>query len=118
MKGPNKFDGYPRLPNKLATSIVDQGTRIARQEEEKSREARSKTRDPMRSCAATCCAAAAAAARQAPTVASHKKKYFPSFYLSKRKTLGSPQKKHPPPRGWWAVIRNQYGHLMVIRRVS
>jgi hypothetical protein len=32
--------------------------------------------------------------------------------------LGSPQKKHPPPRGWWAVIRNQYGHLMVIRRVS
>jgi hypothetical protein len=96
MGGPNKFDGYPRLPNKLASSIVDQGTRIARQEEEKSREARSKTRDPMRTCAATCCAAAA---RQAPTVARHKKKYFPSFYLSKRKTLGSPPKKTPTPQG-------------------
>ncbi len=36
--GPNKFDGFPRLPNKLASSIVDQGTRIVRQEREKSRE--------------------------------------------------------------------------------
>jgi hypothetical protein len=38
--GPNKFGVFPRLPNKLASSIVDQGTRILRQEEEKSREAK------------------------------------------------------------------------------
>jgi hypothetical protein len=38
--GPNKFHGFPRLPNNLASSIVDQGTRILRQEKEKSREAK------------------------------------------------------------------------------
>ncbi len=37
---------------------------------------------------------------KAPTVASHEKKYFPFFfYLSKRKTLGSPQKTKQPPPG-------------------
>jgi hypothetical protein len=114
--GPNKFDGYPRLPNKLASSIVDQGTLIARQEEEKSREARSKTRDPMRTCTATCGAAAAAPARQAATVASHEKKHCPSFYLSKRKTLDSPRKTTSPRVGGRLSEANM-GHLMVIRRV-
>jgi hypothetical protein len=90
---------------------------LTRARELRDKRRNSKTRDPMRTGAATCCAAAAAPARQAATVASHEKKYFPSFHLSKRKTLGSPQKT-TTPRGWWPVIRNQYGHLMFIRRVS
>lgn len=83
-------------PNKVASSIVDQGTRIARQEEEKSREARSKTRDPMRTSAATCCAAATPA-RQALQLLAMKRNTSLLFTEVKEKPW-VPPKKQPAPR--------------------
>ncbi len=114
-RGPNKFDGHPRLPNKLASSIVDQGTRILRQEEEISREAKLGTQ-----CALVPQLAALLLLLLLPLRDNLLQllvmKRNATFFTYVKEKPWVPPKNHP--QRWWAVIWNQNGRLMVIRGVS
>ncbi len=109
-RGPNKSDGHPRLPNKLASSIVDQGTRIVRQEEEKSREAKLGTQCALVLQLATLLLLLPLIDKLLQLLAM--KRNATVFTYVKEKPW-VPPKNHP--QRWWAVIRNQNGRLMVIR---